>query len=100
MTGISDDGEVIAIGGLLPVWNGRCLLHMIVSENIHHQWIVIYRIAKWLINKGLEDYHRVEALSTFEESDRWLAMLGFQYEGILHSVMPNGQDAKSYSITR
>lgn len=94
------DGRVVAIGGILPVTESRAYLHMIVSEGVPHQWVKLYRATKRLIGAVQNDYIRLETLSTTPEADRWLEMVGFQYEGILRRVMPDGADAKSYSIVR
>lgn len=96
-TGIHN-GEVVAIGGLIEVNQNRAFLHMIVAENMPHQWVKLYRAARRLID--VVDYLRIEALSGFDEADRWLEMLGFEYEGTLRGIMPDGSDAKSYSIVR
>lgn len=94
------DGAVVAIGGILPVSETRGYLHMIVAEGYAHQWIKIFRATRRLIDAVQSDYLRLETLSTTPESDRWLEMVGFQYEGVLRRVMPDGADAKSYSIVR
>ncbi|PLR52421.1 hypothetical protein [Chimaeribacter arupi] len=98
-TGVQD-GRVVAIGGILPVCEGRGYLHMIVAENMPHQWIKLYRAARRLIDAVENDYIRLETLSAFGEADRWLEMLGFEFEGVLRCILPNGKDAKSYSIVR
>lgn len=98
-TGVQD-GRVVAIGGIIPVTETRAYLHMIVSEGFPHQWVKIYRATKRLIAAVEDDYLRMETLSTTPESDRWLEMVGFQCEGVLRRVMPDGTDAKSYSIVR
>jgi len=92
--------KVIAIGGVLPVTESRAYLHMIVSEGMPHQWVKLYRATRRLIAAVQGDYIRLETLSTTPEADRWLEMVGFQYEGVLRRVMPDGTDAKSYSIVR
>lgn len=98
-TGVHE-GKVVAVGGILPVCDGRAFLHMIVSEDMPHQWIKLYRAGRRLINAIQGDYVRLETLSATPESDRWLEMLGFEYEGTLRRILPNGCDAKSYSIVR
>ena len=75
-------------------------MHLIVSEGIPHQWIKLFRAARRLIDAVQDDYIRLETLSGFEEADRWLELLGFEFEGVLRKVMPDGSDAKSYSIVR
>lgn len=98
-TGIQD-GKVVAIGGIIPVSDTRAYLHMIVAEGFPHQWVKIFRATKRLIAAVEQDYIRLETLSTTAESDRWLEMVGFSFEGVLRRVMPDGTDAKSYSIVR
>ncbi|HBM3275559.1 MULTISPECIES: hypothetical protein [Klebsiella] len=98
-TGVHE-GKVVAIGGIIPVCPGRGFLHLIVSEGIPHQWIKLFRAARRLIDAVQDDYIRLETLSGFEEADRWLELLGFEFEGVLRKVMPDGSDAKSYSIVR
>lgn len=98
-TGVQD-GCVVAIGGVIPVSETRAYLHMIVAEGYAHQWIKIFRATRRLIAAVQGGYLRLETLSTTPESDRWLEMVGFQYEGVLRRVMPDGTDAKSYSIVR
>ncbi|QHJ84203.1 hypothetical protein [Tatumella ptyseos] len=95
-----DNGKVVVIGGLVPVTENRVYLHMIVSDGIPHLWPSIYRAARKLIDELPETVWRIEALSTFPEADRWHEMLGFECEGLLRRVMPDGRDAKSYSIVR
>ena len=98
-TGVHE-GNVVAIGGILDVFPGRGFLHLIVAEGMPGQWIKIYRAARRLIDAVQDEYFRLEALSTFEQADRWHEMLGFQFEGVLRKYMPDGSDAKSYSIVR
>lgn len=98
-TGVSH-GEIIVVGGLVPVTQNRVYLHMIVADGVPHQWLSIYRAARRLIDGLPDTVWRIEALSTFPEADRWHEMLGFECEGILRRVMPDGRDAKSYSIVR
>ena len=98
-TGIHD-GKIVAIGGILTVYPGRGFLHMIVADGMPHQWIKLYRAAKRLINAVGDEYVRLETMSNFEEANRWLELLGFEFEGVLRRVMPDGTDARSYSIVR
>lgn len=98
-TGVHE-GRVVAIGGILPIFEGRGFLHLIVAEGMPHQWIKLYRAARRLLEAVEGDYVRLEALSTFKEADRWHELLGFEFEGVLRKVMPDGADARSYSIVR
>ncbi|HBZ17497.1 MAG TPA: hypothetical protein DEO73_17295 [Pantoea sp.] len=98
-TGIHD-GKVVAVGGVLPVCADRGYLHLIVAEGMPHQWVKLYRAACRLIDAVGGDYVRLETLSSTPESDRWLEMLGFECEGTLRKILPNGMDARSYSKVR
>ncbi len=94
------DGQVAAIGGLVPIWPGRAVMYLRVADGITHQWICLFREAKKLIRQGLKDYHRLEAQSEFPESERWLQMLGFEFEGVMRKYRVDGQDVKMWSIVR
>lgn len=98
-TGIHD-GKVVAIGGILTIYPGRGYLHMIVADGMPHQWIKLYRAARRLIDAVGDEFVRLEAMSNFDEASRWLELLGFEFEGVLRRVMPDGTDARSYSIVR
>lgn len=94
------DGKVVAVGGLVPMWPGRAVMYLRVSDGISYQWISLFRAAKKVIYQGLKEYHRLEAQSEFPESERWLQMLGFKYEGVMRKYRPDGQDVKMWSIVR
>lgn len=98
-TGMIDD-RVVAIGGLVELNPIRAYLYLIVSEDIPHQWTQLYRAARRLIAAGLNDYIRLETMSSFPEAERWLDLIGFEYEGTMRRAGPDGEDAKMYSIVR
>lgn len=98
-TGVLGD-RVIAIGGLVELNPIRAYLYLIVTDNIPHQWTQLYRAARKLIACGLNDYLRLETMSAFPEADRWLELLGFEFEGVMRCAGPDGEDAKMYSIVR
>lgn len=94
------DGRVIAIGGLVELTPLRAYLFLIVAEDIPHQWTQLYRVARRLISAAMKDFIRLETMSAFPEAERWLEMLGFEYEGTMRKAGPDGEDAKMYSIVR
>lgn len=98
-TGVIDD-RVVAIGGLVELNPIRAYLYLIVTEDIPHQWTQLYRAARRLIAAGLNDYVRLETMSSFPEAERWLELIGFEYEGTMRRAGPDGEDAKMYSIVR
>jgi hypothetical protein len=98
-TGVVGD-RVVAIGGLVELNPIRAYLYLIVTDEIQHQWTQLYRVARRLIDLALNDYIRLETLSAFPEADRWLELIGFQFEGVMRRAGPDGCDAKMYSIVR
>lgn len=98
-TGVIDD-RVVAIGGLVELNPIRAYLYLIVAEDIPHQWTQLYRAARRLIAAGLDDYIRLETMSSFPEAERWLELIGFECEGTMRRAGPDGEDAKMYSIVR
>jgi len=98
-TGIIGD-RVVAIGGLVELNPIRAYLYLIVTDDIQHQWTQLYRVARKLIAAALDKYVRLETMSSFPEADRWLHLIGFEFEGVMRRAGPDGEDAKMFSIVR
>lgn len=87
-----DDGDVVACGGLLPVWDNRAQAWMLVGENAGPHFTGIHRsVRDFLVNAP---YRRVEAHVDvgFSEGVRWMKMLGFELESYKRAFRPDGAD--------
>lgn len=101
------NGSPVAIGGFVPkekyglVFDvGIACAWMIISDGIPQLWPEIFRATKRGLNNALMDYHRIEAVTTFPEGERFLSMLGMHYEGHLIKGSHYGEDASIWAITR
>ena len=94
------DGSVMAIGGVLPIWEGRGLAWGLLSDSIGASMTTVHRA----VLRGLNDLFvmdRVEAQVALEHAEgfRWMRLLGFQQEGVLRSFY-EGQDYALFSRIR
>lgn len=100
-------GEPVAIGGFIPVEKyglvfepGVAQAWMIISDGITHLWPEIFRTTRRELHRALENYHRIEANTSFPEGERMLAMLGMHCEGYLKKFNHRGEDSTLWAITR
>lgn len=98
-TGIVD-GEVIAIGGLVPQWENRAIAWALISKNAGKHFIDIHREAERLFTRS--GIRRIEATVDigFKAGHRWMKMLGFEPEGYMKAYRPDGADQILYARIR
>lgn len=89
---LEDDGEVLACGGLVPVWNGRFNAWLIVSKNAGRRMTTFYRSIESIM--GDLEYRRIEAFVDvgFDAGIRLVKMLGFELESYKRAYRPDGAD--------
>lgn len=95
-TGLVDD-EVVAIGGVEPIWKDRALAFMFISSTAGPHFRSIHRhVYRFLENVP---FRRVEANVDigFSEGARWMKMLGFELEGYMRAYRPDGADMLLYA---
>lgn len=88
--------EIWASGGILPVWEGRAIAWALLSHRIGPSR---FRRIHTLVKRGLEEAHRrgywrIETTvdPEFDNAARWVAALGFRYEGRMRKFGPDGRD--------
>lgn len=96
-TALAEDGEVLAVAGLLCFWKGRYEAWAFLNQNRPKEFFAIHRITQRYLDtvKG-----RVEAVvdKTFENGHRWARALGFKVEAeTMEKYCPNGNAATLYS---
>lgn len=90
------DGIVLAIGGFVPIWEGRYYSWLLISKDIKKlDFIPLFRYAI----STLKGKRRIETTMDmeFKEALRWIEMLGYKKEGILKSYTPDGKDEYLYA---
>lgn len=86
------DNEIIAIGGLNVIWEGRAELWSLISKYAGRYLFRVISIAQTLIQDS--GCKRIEATVDvgFESGVRFIKLLGFNMEGYLQSYRPDGKD--------
>lgn len=98
MTILTEDEQVIACGGCLEVWENRghlwmCVDHDLATKNSIRIHNAVLRYVSVL------PYRRVEAVvdAKFTKANRWMELLKFKREGLLHRYDVTGADMIMYS---
>lgn len=87
-----DGDRVLAIAGVVPLWEGRAEAWALLSANIRRDFLAIHHaVERWL---QVCPFRRVEAAvdAEFPEAVRWVERLGFEREGPLRAFTPDGRD--------
>lgn len=94
------DGEVLGIAGLAPQWENRAIAWALISESAGKHFQVIHRAVKRFLD--VSSFRRIEANVDvgFEAGERWMKMLGFEYEGYMRAYRPDGADMLLFARVR
>lgn len=86
------DGQVLAIAGLAPQWENRACAWALISDAAGDHFLTIHKAVKRFLT--MSEYRRIEATVDvgFTEGERWMNLLGFEYEGLMRAYRPDGQD--------
>lgn len=88
--------EVVAVGGIMPIWVGRGYAWSILSQSAGLHFLRLHRVVRTLLdgssNRRIEAHVDVD----FEAGHRWIEMLGFRFEARLTGYNPDGSDAIQY----
>lgn len=94
------DGEVMAIGGVEPIWENRAVAFMFISGNSGPHFRSVHKAVRDFLDNT--PFRRVEAYVDvgFKEGVRWMKMLGFELEGHMRAYGPDGRDMLLYARVR
>ncbi len=101
-SGIVDD-RVVAIAGLIGLWDGVGEVFATFTEEGTHYMKSIHRKSKEVIETALKDgFWRIQTnvKAGFEKGIRWVEGLGFHSEGPMERYAPDGSNMIRYSIVR
>jgi len=95
-TGIDDEGDIIAIGGVSLLWPGVGAGWVLTSPLMVKYKIWTHRIIRDILNKAIKvhNLHRIESiiLKNHGVSCKWVKRLGFRKEGLLRKYDSQGND--------
>lgn len=90
--------RVIACAGIAVEGFGSATLWAFISAEAGPHMVRLDRCARRLL--GMVNLRRVQATTTFVQGQRWLELLGFEYEGTMRKYGPAGEDHLLYARTR
>lgn len=96
------DGEVVAMGGVLPVADGNGALWALFAENLGSNKVRVIKECKFHFKNMLEHgYERLQTVvrSDFSEAIRFAEWLGFKREGF-HPRYAGGVDYFTYAMIK
>lgn len=94
------DGEVLAIWGVSPEWEGRATCWAVVGKNAGRHFVSIHRECVRFLDRM--PFRRIETQVDvgFREGVRWMKMLGFEMEAYLRAFRPDGADMLQFARIR
>lgn len=94
------DGVVFGIAVVVPIWENRAMALMLFSRDAGKWFTRVHKVVvRFLESCGIR---RVEATVDvdFPAGNRWIEMLGFEYEGLMKAYRPDGADMNLYARVR
>lgn len=78
---VIDGGRILAIGGVMKVWDDRGNAWGLLADNIGYAFPTIHRVVKRVLDTS--PYQRIEAQVAVghEAGQRWVRLLGLEHEG-------------------
>lgn len=95
---VLDGDEVLFIGGVMRMWEGRGQAWCFMAQGIGKRFVTLHRLVRKFFDA--QDYRRLEAqvYLNFEQAHRWMRLLGFTLEyAPAKAFFPDGSDAAFYA---
>ncbi len=97
-TAVSDDDEVIAVGGVTELWENRALAWSFIDARAGKHFVALHKLVQDFLD--MVPYRRIEAETScdFAPGHRWLRILGFHMEAErMKAFQPDGSDSALYA---
>lgn len=97
-TAMTDEGEVVAVGGVAELWENRGLAWTFIDERASQHFVALHKLVRDFLD--MLPYRRIEAETScdFTPGHRWLRMLGFEMEAErMRAFQPDGSDSALYA---
>ena len=100
-TGIDDNGEIVAIGGVTMLWDKVGSGWVMTSDLLLKYKVWTHRAIKEILDLAIVKYnlHRIESIILEDHivSQAWAERLGFEREGLLRKYDTKGNDYYLYA---
>ena len=94
-------GNLVGCGGTAIEHPGCATAWSLLNPELSSRRMVQFtRFARWMLANCPTRRVQAHADPTFAPAGRWLAMLGFQYEGLLRCFSPDGRDMALFSLVK
>jgi hypothetical protein len=93
-------GVVLAMGGVMPFWQGRVFGWMLMGDNLGRRMAVVHRYVSRFLDEQDADRIETVVLDGFDAGHRWAQMLGFEWEGLMKKWGADGCDYHLYARVR
>jgi hypothetical protein len=95
--------QVVGCAGVTLRWHGRAHAWCVLAPGIPKSaWIGIHRAVLTRLPQLRTELELIrleaEAMRGFLAGDRWLRMLGFEFEGVMRCYGPGGEDFGRYAL--
>jgi len=98
-TGLAD-GEIVGLGGILPLWKGVGEAWVVSSPLVARYPLFFYRTIYWMLEELMEKMELVRVQTTVhckhERSIKWVEKMKFKNEGLMRKYI-GGQDYYRYA---
>jgi hypothetical protein len=87
------DGKLVAAFGVLDATDKRGVAWAVLSPDLRREMVFLHKKVKAALD-GAHKYTRIEATieKSFTAGIRWIELLGFKREGLLHKYGRDGSD--------
>ena len=100
-TGVNDEGKIIAVGGVVILWEGVGSGWVLTSDLLLKYKTWTHRNIKQILDITIDTQklHRIESIILKDHcvSQKWAERLGFESEGLLRKYDSNKSDYYLYS---
>lgn len=100
--GLDDQGKVVGIAGILPLWNGVGEAWSFLTPEVQKHPFTLHRAVKRGLEKIMNErcFHRVQTnvLLGNKVGEYWAERLGFHFESFLPMYGPNKESYSRYVI--
>jgi len=93
--------NIIASGGILPLWKGVGEAWIVSSDLVKHHWLSFARAVLLNLKKMEPEFERVQTTvdAEHEVSMKWVEWMGFRKEGLMKKFI-GGRDYWRYARIR
>ena len=94
------EGEIMAVVGLEPQWEGRAIAWTFISKHAGKCFVALHKAVTQIMDAS--GYRRIETTVDvgFKQGHRWAKMTGFEVEGLMKAYRPDGADMVLYARIR